>query len=776
MLNLFRHPRRSLISKLILSVGVTLLLSMSTWAYFNINEQKNRVMDNIIANADRLTNTIRLGTHYAMMLNSRDYITQIITNIGKQEGIENIRIYNKQGQIKFSNSAPEVNTTTNIKAETCDICHRTDPPVSDLTISGRTRIINSSKGYRLLSIITPICNEPSCATDVCHVHPLGKTILGALDVVVSLEKTDQEISGFERGILSLTVFVFLITSILISIIVIRFVSQPIQKLIAGTRFFARGEYDHQVDIAPEDEMGFLAEAINRMGRAIGEKQAELNKQKDEYQNLFELVPCLITIQDKALKLIRYNREFADKFSPKHGDSCFQAYKGLNTPCSSCPVERTFQDGLPHYGEESRVNTDGSVTYWVARTSPVKNADGEITAVMEVCLDITRRKELEVSLENSEKKYHAIFNNIPNPVFVLDVETLEVLDCNQSVSTVYGFSPEELIHRSFMEMFREEEISCLDQKLKTKSVIHRMKQVHKSGRTLFVDIWPVLFNLAPSDQFYLNWPGRNVMLVTTSDITQRLETEQQFIQASKMATLGEMATGVAHELNQPLSVIKTASSFFIRKISRQEKIDDAILINMLGKIDSNVDRASRIISHMRLFARKSEGKLEKIHVNDILEKAFEIFSQQLKVRGIDVLWQIEKNLPQILGDPGRLEQVFINLLLNARDAIEERWGNREAEAGVKRIMLRSWKTDNMVGIEIMDTGKGISGAILDKIFEPFFTTKEVGKGTGLGLSISYGIIKECGGDIQVRSEEGNGAGFAIHFPIQDTNDEKNYFAG
>jgi histidine kinase len=134
----------------------------------------------------------------------------------------------------------------------------------------------------------------------------------------------------------------------------------------------------------------------------------------------------------------------------------------------------------------------------------------------------------------------------------------------------------------------------------------------------------------------------------------------------MATLGEMATGIAHELNQPLSVIKTASSFFIRKISRQEKLDDDILINMLNKIDSNVDRASRIIGHMRLFARKSEGKLEKIQVNEILEKAFEIFSQQLKVRGIDMLWHIEKNLPQILGDPGRLEQVFINLLLNARD--------------------------------------------------------------------------------------------------------------
>ncbi|MDO9109936.1 MAG: ATP-binding protein, partial [Desulfatirhabdiaceae bacterium] len=364
------------------------------------------------------------------------------------------------------------------------------------------------------------------------------------------------------------------------------------------------------------------------------------------------------------------------------------------------------------------------------------------------------KELEVSLEKSEKKYHAIFNNIPNPVFVLDINTLEVLDCNQSVSTVYNFFPGELMHRSFMEMFREEERSCLSQRIKTETVIHRIKQVNKTGRTLFVDIW-----ISPSE-----YPGRKVLLVTTSDITQRLETEQQFIQASKMATLGEMATGVAHELNQPLSVIKTASSFFIRKISRHEKLDDDILINMLGKIDSNVDRASRIIGHMRLFARKSEGKLEKIQVNDILEKAFEIFSQQLKVRGIDVQWQIEKNLPQVMGDPGRLEQVFINLLLNARDAIEEKWGdgasatNREAEEGGKRIMLKTWKTDKMVGIEIQDTGKGIPVTVQDKIFEPFFTTKEVGKGTGLGLSISYGIIKECGGDIQVRSEEGEGASF------------------
>lgn len=753
--------RHSLISKLILSVGVTLLLSMSIWAYFNIRYQKHRVMENILDNTDRLTNTIRLGTHYAMMLNSRNDITQIIANISRQQDIENIRIYNKQGQIKFSNTPSEINTRTNIKAEACDICHRSNPPLSELTLQERTRIMKSPEGFRLLGIITPIRNEPGCSTGACHVHPQGKKILGALDVVVSLEKTDQQIQSFKTGIILLTVFVFLITSALISVIVVRFVSRPIHNLIDGVRFFAQGDYDHHMDITPGDEMGFLAEAIHQMGRAIGEKQAELNRQKDEFQHLFELVPCLITIQDKDFRLIRYNRDFADKFHPKDGDYCFQAYKGFAARCVSCPVALTFQDGKSHYGEESRVNADGTVTHWVARTSPVKDVNGDIAAVMEVCLDITRRKELEESLEKSEKKYRAIFNNIPNPVFVLDMDSLIVLDCNHSITSVYGFNPDELLNHSFLDMFSDVERSLLSEKIKTETVINRVKQVNKSGRTLFVDIW-----ISPSE-----YPGRRVFLVTTSDITERLETEQQFIQASKMATLGEMATGVAHELNQPLSVIKTASSFFIKKISRYEKMDDDVLINLLTKIDSNVDRASRIITHMRQFARKSEGKLERVQINEILEKAFEIFSQQLKVRDIEVVWEIEKTLPRVLGDPGRLEQVFINLILNARDAIEERWAHQESEHQERRITFKTWMSENTVNVEICDTGIGISKDIRDKIFEPFFTTKDVGKGTGLGLSISYGIIRECGGAIHFASEEGMGTRFKIQFPVQqDIHDE------
>ncbi|MEN8809014.1 MAG: ATP-binding protein, partial [Desulfobacterales bacterium] len=260
-----------------------------------------------------------------------------------------------------------------------------------------------------------------------------------------------------------------------------------------------------------------------------------------------------------------------------------------------------------------------------------------------------------------------------------------------------------------------------------------------------------------------FPGKKVLLITTSDITKRLEAEQQLIQASKMATLGEMATGIAHELNQPLSVIKTASSFFVRKISRGESLDHQILHSMLKKVDKNVDRAANIINHMRQFARKSDLSLDRVQVNDVLKNAFDIFSQQLKVRGIEVVWDIDGTLPKILADPGRLEQVFINLLLNARDAIEEKNADR-SESGEKKITLKTWRDGQQVIAEVRDTGGGIPKGIEDKLFEPFFTTKQVGKGTGLGLSISYGIVKDCGGDIKAVSRGDEGAIFYVTFPI------------
>ncbi|MDJ0783735.1 MAG: PAS domain S-box protein [Desulfosarcinaceae bacterium] len=751
--------RHRLAFKLILSVGIVLLVSMSIWALVNIGYQKQKAMDNIISGIDRLTTTIRLGTHYAMMLNSRDDINQIITNIGRQKEIENIRLYNKAGRIKFSNQGDEVEVVTDIEDEACFVCHRSDPPLIDLNLTERVRIFSAPEGHRLLGIISPIPNEPGCATGECHFHPQDKQILGALDLVVSLAAVDQEIHQLERGILGQTLSVFICASAILFIFVLRFVNHPIQRLIAGTRAIARGEYGTEVAVRQVDEMGLLADAINHMGSEIDRNHAKLNKQRKEYQNLFEQVPCLITVQDRHYRLLNYNREFARRFAPQAGDFCYKAYKGRDDKCKECPVEKTFRDGKSYATEESGINKDGTDTHWIVKTSPIFDDAGRIVAAMEISLDITERRHLEIDLERSERKYHATFNNIPNPVFVLDKESFRILDANRSVAGVYGLPAEELVGHSFLELFAEDERDHFAFKLATATVINQARQSAKSGKPLSVNI-----RVSPSE-----YAGHEVLLVTISDITKRLEAEQQLIQASKMATLGEMATGIAHELNQPLSVIKTASSFCMRKFHQGRPLDATTLQTLLEKMDSNADRATKIIHHMRQFARKAETALERIHLHAVLASAFEIFSQQLKVRGIEVIWQTAPDLPKILADPGRLEQVFINLLINARDAIAAKPPPHTGEAACNQIVVTTWldAARACVYCRICDTGIGLPAGKADRLFEPFFTTKEPGKGTGLGLSISYGIVKECGGTIQAMANEGGGACLVLEFPVPGT---------
>jgi histidine kinase len=748
--------RHRLAPKLIFIVGVTLLLTISTWSYFSMTDQKKKLMENVVASTDRLTTTIRLGTHYAMMLNSRDDINQIINNIAKVKGIQNIRIYNKLGQIKFSNQPAEVDTRTNIRAEACFICHRTEPPLVDIGMEERTRIFSSAEGYRLLGIISPIGNEPGCSADACHVHPEGKKILGALDVVVSLEDIDQEIRRAETGAIGLAAVVFLVPSAIIFLFVLRFVNRPARKLIEETRLIGQGLLPSHLDLGQSDEMGQLALAINQMSAEIARKQTELNEQRDEYRTLVERVPCLITVQDRNLRLLSYNGEFRRRFGSDPGDYCYRAYKGQDEKCSDCPVEKTFLDGQPHHGEQTGSNRDGSKVHWIFKTSPIKNAQGQIVAVLEMSLDITERRELEEKLEKSERKYHEIFNNIPNPVFVLDFDSFEIVDCNDSVTAVYGMERESVLTRSFLDFFLPGERSAYAALLRTSKELTKVKHLHHTQNRLIVNI-----RISPGE-----YPGRKALLVTTSDITKRLEAEQNLIQASKMATLGEMATGIAHELNQPLSVIKTASSFFIKKLDRQQPFDGTTLGAMLRKIDANVDRATRIIDHMRQFARKTDLKLERVQLNEVLRRAFDIFSQQLKLRSIEVVWETDPDLPKIDADPGRLEQVFINLLINARDAIDERWGTAEAGQGQKRIVLATRATGSAVVCEVCDTGTGIAANMAEKIFEPFFTTKQAGKGTGLGLSISYGIVKDCRGGITVKPHASGGACFLLEFPLSE----------
>jgi histidine kinase len=251
-----------------------------------------------------------------------------------------------------------------------------------------------------------------------------------------------------------------------------------------------------------------------------------------------------------------------------------------------------------------------------------------------------------------------------------------------------------------------------------------------------------------------------ILLYGRDITDKRIMEQQLLQTSKMATIGEIATGIAHELNQPLNIIKIASQYVLDSIKEKYYTED-FLNERIAKIIKQVDRAANIITHLREFGRKSDYNFQKISPNQPVSVAFELLGEQLQMHSIEVMLDLDKDIPLILGDTQKLEQVFINMIINSKDAFEE----MKMPLQERKVHVRSYfkKKEKTVFIEYGDNGPGIPKSIIDKIFQPFFTTKEVGKGTGLGLSISYGIIKSHQGTLDAVSNE-SGAAFVIRLPI------------
>jgi signal transduction histidine kinase len=220
----------------------------------------------------------------------------------------------------------------------------------------------------------------------------------------------------------------------------------------------------------------------------------------------------------------------------------------------------------------------------------------------------------------------------------------------------------------------------------------------------------------------------------------------------------MATGVAHELNQPLNVIQIGADFLAKMMKREEEISDDKLLKVSRNISEQVNRATNIVNHLREFGRKSEWEVYPVDLNDPIRDVFTLLGQQLKLRNIEVNLKLDEGLPKIVADKNRLEQIFLNLITNARDAMEAKGPEVR-----KDLTIRTYQEGGSVVVTVSDTGIGMSEGTQKRVFDPFFTTKEPGKGTGLGLSITYNLVRDFKGDVDVESAPEVGTTFTIRFP-------------
>jgi len=360
---------------------------------------------------------------------------------------------------------------------------------------------------------------------------------------------------------------------------------------------------------------------------------------------------------------------------------------------------------------------------------------------------------------SEEKYRILFNSDPHPIFILDSRTFKILDMNQRAHDSYGYSRDELLGKHFLQLGDENDEELV-KALKTLSEDHSMlftKKQHyrKGGQPFYVTI----------NMSFARYGESDVIIAATTDITEVVEKETQLIQAGKMTTLGVMAAGMAHEINQPLNVIQVCADFFLKMLNRGQQINDDDLRTMANDIVANVERASGVIKHVRDFARQSEPVRSRVNINDPINDVFKVFGHQLTVHEIEVQLDLASDIPDIMAEHNRLEQVFINLVSNAIDAMDERTAPAGTNDIAKRLTVTSFSVNDHIAVKVSDTGIGMSQEVKNKILEPFFTTKKVGKGTGLGVSISYGIIQDYDGTIEIESEVGKGTTFTITFPAE-----------
>ena len=320
----------------------------------------------------------------------------------------------------------------------------------------------------------------------------------------------------------------------------------------------------------------------------------------------------------------------------------------------------------------------------------------------------------------------------------------------------------------------EEIARLEERVekgeeRRRALVHIMGDLNESNRRLADQRKAMLHILKDSHRSNQRLgDSRKAMIHIMGDLretTQEMERreqelrdkQEQLVQAGKLATLGELTTGVAHELNNPLNNI----GLFIGNATDQLRLglsDPERIEHELEKALEQVRKATSIISHLRTFGRAAPVSVERVDVDEVIERSLSLMQEQLRLRGIEVELDLCLDELIVLGNAIQLEQVFINLLTNARDALEE--------APEKTIRIATASDGKEIRIAFADTGCGIAADIEQRIFDPFFTTKEVGTGTGLGLSITYSIVKEHGGEITVNGEPGGGARFVITLPVSN----------
>jgi PAS domain S-box-containing protein len=589
----------------------------------------------------------------------------------------------------------------------------------------------------------------------------------------------------ERFIL-LVVLISLVMAFGLTFVLSRVLTKPIQDLTDVTTQMSAGDLSQRVKTTGTDEIGVLAYSFNRMAaqiqnytanleKLVEERTRDLRDSREKYRNLSQFLKSIlesatqyaIIAMDVDGTIIEFNEGAEKIFQWKEEEVINKQNISITLPPEAAEeriaevlLRRSRTEGLSEQ-EMDRVQKNGQRFPAHSSVTAILETSGEVKGFVEIVRDITRRRALEKELRGTKEFLENIMESSADGIVTTDLKG-KITYMNRAMEEMLGYrKPEHLgKHISTLYVRGIQEARDIMNLLMVDEKINNYEMAVKS-------ITGEVLTILTSNSLLRDEAGQ---VIGTAGIFKNIteqkrleaklkETQFHLVEASKMRALGELVAGVAHELNNPLMASQTIFHVILHNLHKECPNQERLEI--IGRCN---DRIEKIVNHLREFSRQTESDFQALNINLPIENALMLTGQQLLNHHITITKKLSEDLPKIAGDSNQLEQVFLNLISNARDAME-------TVSGPKELTIHSYLSNEhpspMVAVSFQDTGEGIPEEILSKVLEPFFSTKQVGRGTGLGLSLCFGIVEAHGGRIGITSQVGVGTEVRILLPVANT---------
>jgi PAS domain S-box-containing protein len=498
-----------------------------------------------------------------------------------------------------------------------------------------------------------------------------------------------------------------------------------------------------------------------------DREAYQEKEKKHTQLILDSMPYRVMVVNMDMTVDTVNQTFLTEFNltPQKviGRPCFMVRYGLDQPCDALGKVCYIKSHLDEIKEKKLISTynehvdeKGETHFDVITVAPIYDEQGEVVQILEASRDVTERIKLERELEKSNTFFRNVIQSTVDGIVVVDTKG-NVLIFNEGMERLTGHSADDIMNRGHLSTFYDMEVAKENMR-KMRSDRHgpvgqlnptSMTVTTKDGEEIPVTLSASLITVDGKEIGSVGvFTDMREVLQMRKDLE---EAHLQLVESERIASIGKMAAGVAHEINNPLSGIL----IYAELLKESLKKDPARSKDIKEIIDQTL-RCKNIVSELLEFSRQSVGKISSFSLEELLSKTLNLLINQAFFQDISVTKNVPQNLPAIVGDMGQLQQVFTNLFINAADAMEGK--------GHLDIQARFDAGQNQFIVKVSDTGPGIPEALREKIFEIFFTTKPAGQGTGLGLTITKNIVKLHGGDVRIECPPEGGTTFIIELPM------------